>query len=299
MVFDCAIIGGGLAGLQASIQLGRYRHRTLVLDSGDGRSSLCRCYHNIIGWPDGVSGQHLRQLGRLQAERLGVEFVRGRVVRAERNGTAGFMLTGDNGDVYESKRILLATGVQDRIPLKEQLLDCLGLSVFICPDCDGYETADRKTLVIGSGDAGASMALTLTFWTRDLIYINHERTEIGAAYRDKLVRHGIVYVEDAVAEIAHEQGRLEGIRLAGSGEWLTASHAFVAFGGNKVRTELAAQLGVPVAGSGHIEVDPRTKQTACEHIWAAGDVTAHSEQAAIAMGDGIQAAIWIHKSLLS
>jgi thioredoxin reductase len=33
-------------------------------------------------------------------------------------------------------------------------------------------------------------------------------------------------------------------------------------------------------------------------VWAAGDVVAHSEQVTIAMGDGSQAAIWIHKSLL-
>ncbi|MDB5084244.1 MAG: NAD(P)/FAD-dependent oxidoreductase, partial [Bacilli bacterium] len=30
----------------------------------------------------------------------------------------------------------------------------------------------------------------------------------------------------------------------------------------------------------------------------AGDVVAHSEQVSIAMGDGAQAAIWIHKSLV-
>ena len=57
MNFDCIIIGGGIAGLQASIQLGRYMHKVLVIDSGDGRSTLCRSYHNILGYPDGVSGR--------------------------------------------------------------------------------------------------------------------------------------------------------------------------------------------------------------------------------------------------
>ena len=79
MNFDCIIIGGGIAGLQASIQLGRYMHKVLVIDSGDGRSTLCRSYHNILGYPDGVSGQQLREIGRRQAEKLGIHFLNGKV----------------------------------------------------------------------------------------------------------------------------------------------------------------------------------------------------------------------------
>lgn len=45
-------------------------------------------------------------------------------------------------------------------------------------------------------------------------------------------------------------------------------------------------------------VDPRTKMSNVKHVWAAGDVVAHSEQVTIALGEGSQAAIWIHKSLL-
>lgn len=41
-VYECIIVGGGIAGLQAAIQLGRYRHRILVIDANDGRSTLCR-----------------------------------------------------------------------------------------------------------------------------------------------------------------------------------------------------------------------------------------------------------------
>lgn len=67
---DCLIIGGGIAGLQAAVQLGRYQHNVTVIDKGYGRSTLCRSYHNILGWPDGVSGDQLRALGRMQTERL-------------------------------------------------------------------------------------------------------------------------------------------------------------------------------------------------------------------------------------
>ncbi|HET7616100.1 MAG TPA: FAD-dependent oxidoreductase, partial [Bacillales bacterium] len=31
MTYDCIIVGGGMAGLQAAIQLGRYQHKVLVI----------------------------------------------------------------------------------------------------------------------------------------------------------------------------------------------------------------------------------------------------------------------------
>ena len=66
--------------MQAAIQLGRYMHRVLVIDSADGRSTLCHSYHNILGYPNGVSGQYLREVGKSHAEELGIEFLQDKVV---------------------------------------------------------------------------------------------------------------------------------------------------------------------------------------------------------------------------
>lgn len=78
-ILDCIIIGGGIAGLQAAIQLGRYNHDVLIIDAEDGRSTICKSYHNILGYPNGISGSELRSLGRKQAESLGVEFLKSTV----------------------------------------------------------------------------------------------------------------------------------------------------------------------------------------------------------------------------
>jgi len=304
-MYDCIIVGGGIAGLQASIQLGRYRRKTLVVDRGDGRSTLCRNYHNVLGYPDGVSGETLRSLGRRQAQGYGVTFVQGDATEAERYKD-GFLITcaPENSlpTAYEGKTLLLATGVMDRLPDLPGLRPCLGLTVFICPDCDGYETRGRRTLVLGAGNAGASMALALTYFCNDLIYVNHERKPVDASYAAKLRDAGIRTAEGPIERILTEGepelGKFRGVTLA-SGETLSAERAFVAFGGNEVRTDLAKQLGVERMESRHIVTDPRTKMTSVPGVWAAGDVGVHSEQLVVAMGEGLQAAIWLHKWLLA
>lgn len=293
--YDCIIVGGGIAGLQAAIQIGRYGHSALVADMGGGRSALCRSYHNVLGWPDGISGMELRRLGRSQAERTGVRFVKDEIVRAERHGDT-FVLHGSGG-TYTGITMLLATGVMDRFPDLPGLVPCLGKTVYVCPDCDGHEIRNRKTIVMGAGDTGASMALTLSERTEELIYVNHERKPIGARLAARLREKGIVVVAEPIREVLEEDdGRFQGVRLASGGD-IWADRGFIAFGGNEVRSALAEQLGAERHENGHIMTDARTKMTTVPNLWAAGDIGVHSEQVTIAMGEGSQAAIWMHKAL--
>ncbi|MBD2869932.1 NAD(P)/FAD-dependent oxidoreductase [Paenibacillus arenilitoris] len=296
MQYDCVIIGGGIAGLQAAIQLGRYRHKVAVIDASGGRSNLCRCYHNIIGWPDGVSGSELLASGRKQAQRLQVRMIEARAVEAAQERERFAIVMEDGGRIY-GRRLLLATGVKDRLPDFPALMPCLGVTVYICPDCDGYEISDRKTIVIGSGKAGAEMALALTFWTDELIYVNHELAALDVKEKERLEAKKIAYVEKAVRSVMTEDDRFQGVVLE-DGTMIACDRCFLALGGNEVLSGIAGQLGAELTDNRHIKVDPRTKMTSVKHVWAAGDVTPHSEMATIAMGDGSQAAIWIHKSLL-
>lgn len=297
MTYDCIIVGGGIAGLQAAIQLGRYSsHRVLVMDSGYGRSTLCHQYHNILGFPDGISGEELRRLGRDEATRLGTEFVQGTAIHARKHEGI-FDIEMEEGVVYSSRTLLLATGLTDRFPKLEGLEACLGNSVYVCPDCDGYEVQDRSTVVLGAGKAGASMALILSARTNHLVYINHERSEVPNELMAKLKEKEIEYREAAISEIiTGKPGCFEGVRLAG-GDVIRAERGFLAFGGNHVHSELAEQLGVRLLDNRHIETHHRSKMTNVENVWVAGDLGAHAEQVTVAMGEGAMAAIWIHKVL--
>ncbi|MFB7302327.1 NAD(P)/FAD-dependent oxidoreductase [Heyndrickxia sporothermodurans] len=296
MIYDCIIIGGGIAGLQAAIQLGRYQHKILVIDSHNGRSNLCRAYHNILGWANGVSGEYLRTTGRSQAEDLGVEFINQTVVTIEQENHA-FVCTVKDEKKYTGNRILFATGIMDCLPNFPEIYPCLGVSVYVCPDCDGYEVKNKRTIVIGAGNVGANMALTLTYWTDNIIYINHEQTEIDAQLQNQLQLKNITYYNEAIKNVITKESQFKGVVLENNLHF-ESEHAFVALGGNDVRSGLAASIGIQLHENQHILTDPRTKMTNIKNVWAAGDVVAHSEQVTIAMGEGAQAAIWIHKSLL-
>lgn len=304
-IYETIIIGGGIAGLQAAIQLGRMGHRILVVDSEAGRSVLCKSYHNVIGWPDGISGQELRRMGRQQAARYGAEFLKGEALSVNKEQELFAVWVRDEAaanekTAYRSHTLLVATGVMDRFPQLPGLVECLGLSIYVCPDCDGYEIAAKRTIVLGSGDTGARMALTLSYFSDKLVYVNHEQRTVDPDLMLQLEDKRIECIGEPIGRILTAPGKegvFQGVELA-SGRLVPGEKAFIAFGGNEVRSSIVAELGIQLYENKHIVTDPRSKMTNVRGVWAAGDIGVHSEQLTIAMGEGSQAAIWIHKELL-
>ncbi|WP_433943136.1 NAD(P)/FAD-dependent oxidoreductase [Paenibacillus sp. SN-8-1] len=298
MTYDCIIVGGGIAGLQAAIQLGRYMtHQILVIDSGHGRSTLCRNYHNILGWPEGVSGIELRKRGKAQAASTGVKFVQDKVIKAVRHGQL-FKLTGEQGEHYEARTLLLATGLMDRFPDIPGILPAMGRSVYVCPDCDGVEIHDRKTVVMGSGNPGANMALLLAERASELIYINHEQKAVDAETLMEIKNRGIQYIEGGISRLLEEHdGMIQSVILE-DGTVIPAERGFIAFGGNQVHSKLAEELGAKLYHNKHVEADARSRMTSVQNLWVAGDLGVHAEQVTVAMGDGAMAAISINKVLM-
>jgi thioredoxin reductase len=174
---------------------------------------------------------------------------------------------------------------------------CLGLTVYVCPDCDGYEVRDRRTVVLGAGDVGARMALLLRERTAKLVYVNHERKPVSPELERALAADGIAHVRKEAQRIATAgDGRISGVVFMDGSE-LEAERGFLAFGGNEVRSGLAQQLGAERHENGHVLADPRTKMTSVPGVWAAGDIGVHTESVSVAMGEGMLAAIWMHKWL--
>src|SRR3954469_25251998 len=91
-VYDVAIVGGGPAGLCASLFLARYLHSVVVIDSGDPRNWETRGINCYLGLP-GIKPAELRESGRSEARKNGAALVDDCVERAELNGAETFALS--------------------------------------------------------------------------------------------------------------------------------------------------------------------------------------------------------------
>ncbi|MHB1682358.1 MAG: NAD(P)/FAD-dependent oxidoreductase [Bacilli bacterium] len=307
--YDVVVIGGGAGGLQAAIHSGRYHWRTLVIDRGKGRTFYTPIYHNLLGYPDGVSGAELLSKGKQQAKKYGVEFLMKVVTDITKDADGMFTITAqrrkeyregshEHIDIVRARKIVLATGIMDRHPDVPDVYHWAGFSIYYCPDCDGYEITDERVVVIGRGNGGPGLANTLLSWTADIAVVNIDPAkEISDHWKTVMQDHDIPIYTGAVKEfVGKDRHAIEQVILEDN-TVIPCNKVFSALGMYSVHSELGKKIGVETLENGHIVVDPRTKQTSVEGVWAVGDVVAHSQQVMIAIGEGAQAAIWVNKTL--
>jgi len=293
--FDVAIVGGGPAGLAAAIFLARYLHSVVVIDSGDPRNWETRRINGFLGLP-GVKPAELRQRGRDDARRYGAVLVDDTVMAA-RHTAGSFTLETRSGDRFEARRLLLAIGLRDVWPDAPGLEHVYGATAHVCPDCDGYEARDRKTLVIGAGRKAVGMALNLTTWTREIIICTNGRPPDmnEAEYCDKLDALNIPVLTDRITRVTSSHHRLHCVQLE-NGMELDVEKIFFSLG-QFPADDLGVQLGCERDEGGHIVVD-RHYHTSVYNVFAAGDIVPGSQLAIAAAADGAIAALAIHKSLV-
>lgn len=161
-MYDCVIIGGGPAGLAAATYLGRFLRSTLVIDAGDGRASSIPATHNLIGFPDGISGGDLLSRMRRHALRYGAKLSNGLANGIVQTRTGFVVTTGV--EAVNTRTILLAQGVKNHRPRMALETHDRGVAqglIRYCPICDGYEVRGKRVAVLGCSDHGAADALSL------------------------------------------------------------------------------------------------------------------------------------------
>ena len=201
---DCLIIGGGPAGLTASIYLARFHLRIMVIDAGNSRALWIPCTHNHAGCPDGISGDELIGRMKAQAQRYGAAIECERVTRLDRI-EGGFCAAWGSGSAA-ARTILLATGTQNRRPPMDEGLHDEALArglIRYCPICDGYEVTDKKVGVIGSGANGVAEAVFLRSYTADITLIAPDVAhDLAPEDRRLLVELGIHSVDGPCHAVA-------------------------------------------------------------------------------------------------
>ena len=292
---DTIVLGGGVAGLAAATWIARYRRSVVVLDGGRPRNRWVDRSHGYLGF-DPVDPGELTGRAREQLERYDEASVRsGSARRAWSDDDGAFVVELEGGERLAGRRLVLATGVEDRFPEVERFFEHYGASVFHCPTCDGYEARDSSVVVFGWNEDVTGFALTLLGWARDVTVVTDGRPFEGdEGCRRRLAGAGIPLLEDDAVELLGPRGSLEGVRLR-SGEVLSCRTAFFSIA-HEPRTELARQLGCRLTAEGCVDVDD-DGATSVPGVYAAGDVTPGLQLIQVAAAKGATAGVACARSL--
>jgi len=267
----------------------------VVVDSGDPRNWETRGINGFLGH-QGIRSPDLRAIGRAEAAKYGVEFVGGIVDTAVNETGELFAICLRDGTTIEAQRILLAIGIKDYWPPIPGLENCYGETVHVCPDCDGYETGDKKTVVVGSGRKAVGMALALTTWTSQIVICtNGEPADIKQELLDQLKALNIPVLDQPIICVLSQESEIRGIELSG-GMSLDCERLYFALG-QYPADDLGAQLGCTRDPMGRLVIDDRN-HTSVKNVYAAGDIAPGPQVAIFAAASGAVAAMAIHHSLL-
>lgn len=299
-IVDVIIVGGGPAGLNAALVLGRCRRNVLLFDDGKPRNAVSHALHGFLS-RDGTAPSELRAIAREQlAAYPSVTIDDDRVVDAIREED-GFLVTTRSGRHYRARKLLLAAGVVDDLPKQPGFRELYGTGVFLCPYCDGWEMRDRPLAVYGRGDVkGGGMALEITQWSRDIVLCTDGPSELSDHYRQRLANNGVAIREERIVRL--EIGRNLPYDCAFEIEFETGpvlQRAALFFNTSRVQsTDLAARLGCDMYDPKGCKVDNEKQVTHIPGLYIAGDASRDVLQVIVAAAEGAEAAIAINTALL-
>jgi thioredoxin reductase len=287
--YDVVIIGGGAAGLSAALVLGRARRRVAVVDAGAPRNAPAAHMQGYLS-RDGMPPSELLATGRAEIAAYGVELINGTVNQIE----PGFCVHLHDGRALDARRLLIATGVTDRIPDVPGVRERWGRDLLPCPYCHGWEIRDQPLAVLGSNTGSILHAQLIRQWSDDVIYFAHTQ-EPTPTETIELEARGIRIVHGEVTRLVVADDSLTGVELAG-GEVIARSAVFVRPDITPHDDDLLATIGCDLDATGFAIVDP-SGRTSVPGVWGAGNAIDPRAQVITAAGQGSAAAIAINNDL--
>ena len=299
-LWDVIIVGGGPAGLNAALVLGRCRRKVLLFDDGKPRNAASHALHGFLS-RDGTDPGALLAIGREQLVPYpSVLTDQTRVVDASRTDT-GFIVHTSDGRAFRTRKLLLAGGVVDTLPEQPGFRELYGIGVFHCPYCDGWEMRDQPLAVYGRGDhKGGGLALELTLWSDDIVLCTDGPADLSDRFRERLESRRIQVREEKILRleiISSDPYRAAFDIVFASGESLRRSGVFFNTD-RRQSTDLAERLGCDMYDPKGCTVDNHQQMMHIPGLYVAGDASRDVLQVIVAAGEGAEAAIGINTALL-
>ncbi|MGN0159956.1 MAG: thioredoxin-disulfide reductase [Lachnospiraceae bacterium] len=293
-MYDVIIIGSGPAGLSAAVYAARSGLDFVVVESAPvsgGQILNTTEVDNYLGLYH-VNGFDMGMSFRDHAEKLGAHFVNQKVVELRVDGDVKKVCCED-GNVYETGNIILATGATAQKLNVEGEKEFAGKGVSYCATCDGNFFRGKTVAVVGGGDTAISDAIYLARICKK-VYIIHRRDSFRGAksLENKLYElDNVEILWDSVVEKIQGMNRVEQI--------LVRNKVLDMAGAIQVDGIFIAIGTKPVSGllEGKVDMDDRGYIIAGENcvtsvpgVFAAGDVRQKElRQVITAAADGANA----------
>ena len=302
-MLDCAIIGGGPAGLTAGLYTTRGGLADVTMfEKGmpGGQITMSSEIENYPGVTGHISGMDLMIPWPEQCQKFGLKHEMAEVVRVSRGAEGIFTVHKGDGSSVEAKSVIVCTGSTPKRAgfIGEDVF--FGRGVSTCATCDGFFYKGKEVAVIGGGDTALEEALYLAKICAK-VYLIHRRDTFRAApstiERVKNTENIELVLNAIPEEVVGDVSGVTGIRVAfaeGTTRHIDVPGVFTFVGYNVNNQVLIQEDGsflCDMTPWGEVKVDLSMK-TSVPGLFAAGDMREQApKQVVCAAGDGAVAAL--------
>jgi len=306
-IVDALIVGAGPAGLNAALTFARTRSTALVFDSQEYRNAGIKHMHTVAS-RDHHDPQLFRSTAREQIESRyeTVWFQKANITHVAKKAIGkeqydGFEVKDSEGQTYEGRKLILATGSKDILPDIEGYKENWPEHIYQCLGCDGYEQRGTPIGILSfdSPMYAHFVQMAAAFDKRITIFSNgpisqdepiQKALKVAKAFGAKLDERTIVRL------VNNGPSHTDGVTI----EFESGEPVTLGFITHKPATvnraqHLIEQLGIETvdpAMGGHIKIiNPMFNSTSVHGVFAGGDTMVMMKQAAIAMAEGLKAAV--------
>jgi len=302
MILDCAIVGGGPAGLTAGLYTTRGGLENVVMyEKGmpGGQITQSSEIENYPGVTGEVSGMEMMASWPEQCQKFGLKHDMVEVKRVTKEGDIFKIHRGD-GKVDETRSVIIGTGSSPRRAGFKGEDEFFGKGVSTCATCDGFFYKGKEVAVIGGGDTALEEALYLAKICAKVYLVHRRDTFRSAPNTVKRVQNteNIELVLNSVPdEVYGDKMGVTGIRVKnndGETRDIEVPGVFT-FVGNDVNNQTLIQENgdflCEMNEAGQVIVD-LSMRTSVPGLFATGDMRKDApKQVVSAAGDGAVAAL--------
>jgi len=326
-VRDVIIVGAGPAGLGAAVYAASEGLDSLLIETEapGGQAGSSSKIENYLGFPTGISGQELAARALSQAQKFGAKMLIAHSIVKLDCSTRPYKLVMDDGTIFSSRTIVIATGAQYKKPAIANLPKFEGQGVYYGATYMESQLCEAEdVIVVGGGNSAGQAAVFLSqtarkvymlvrsrnlaeTMSRYLIQRITENPAIELHYQTEIVSlngdahlESVGWLDKASGQTSDHPIRHVFIMTGASPrtEWLRGCLALDDKGFILTGRDLDSINGVDPSVSWSLARAPLMLETSLPGVFAVGDVrSGNVKRVASAVGEGSICVYLVHRAL--